>query len=261
MTLSHSEIIKKASELGISRIEAARIANNWFGAPAPSKMHTQMAWQSLFIDTNNQSERGFRSENYLLEQARLWRFSKKGNRVTDFSGWVFNLCFPRKKRNSAALQMGKDTEDRLLQRNRARRLLRLPEPAPQSRDWEIVFRDPLTEVDPFRVSALKVDGRALYGVPDIVYRNRKTGEIMIVEIKASNAEIPLDGWPNLRAQLWCYAQIDQWVDAPKITLVGQVWAPRATSLRKTLIWDTNNQRIDNECRALFSCYQRSEGFQ
>lgn len=32
--------------------------------------------------------------------------------------------------------------------------------------------------------------------------------LTIIERKSSHAEIPLDGWPDLRAQLWCCAQID-----------------------------------------------------
>ena len=122
----------------------------------------------------------------------------------------------------------------------------------------MIFRDPLTDVESFRISTLKVNGKALYGVPDIVYRNAKTGEIMIVEIKASNAEVPLDGWPNLRTQLWCYAQIDQWADAPKITLVGQVWKPGATTLRKTLIWDNASRSFQEGCRNLFDAYAKCE---
>ena len=104
---------------------------------------------------------------------------------------------------------------------------------------------------------LQVDGRAMYGVPDIVYRNRKTGEIMIVEIKASNAEVPKDGWPNLWAQLWRYAQIDQWREASKITLVAQVWAPSATALRKTLIWGNDSEGFQEGCRNLFDAYIKS----
>jgi hypothetical protein len=258
MTLSHCEILRKASELGISRSEAARIASNWFGAPPPSKLHEQMAWQSLFINTGTEEAGIFRSEQFLLQQAKLRRIKKRGNRVTDFSGWVFDLCFPRCRRNALALKMGKETEECLLQRHRARRPLRLPELTPQTRDWKIVFRDPLTDVEPFRISALKVDGRALYGVPDIVYRNRKTGEIMIVEIKASEAEVPADGWPNLRAQLWCYAQIDDWRDASKITLVSQVWKPGATTPRKTLIWDNVSRSFQEGCRNMFDAYAKCE---
>ena len=253
-TLSRSEIMKQACELGISPSEAARIANDWLGAPPPSRLNAQMAWNSLFIDTTSEDAEIFRSGKFLSQQARFRSNRKRGNRVTDFSGWVFDLCFPRRRRSTFALKMGKETEERLLQRHRARRLLRLPEPTPQSRDWEILFRDPLTEVNPFRISALTVGGRALYGVPDIVYRNKKSGEIMIVEIKASSAEVPADGWPNLRAQLWCYGLIDDWRDAPKITLVAQVWAPKATSLRKTLIWDNASMQFQEENRELFNRY-------
>jgi hypothetical protein len=258
MTLTRSEILKKASEMGMTRCEAARIADTWLGAPSPSKMQSQMAWQSLFINTENEGEECFRSHNILMDRARASDHRIRGNRVSDFSSWVFKLCFPRRRMNKESLQIGKETEERLLQRNRARRFLNLPEPMPQSRHWELVFRDPLKEVNPFKISALKVNGHALFGVPDIVYRNQKTGEVMIVEIKASTAPVPSGGWPNLRAQLWCYAQIDQWRDAPKITLVGQVWAPGATRLRKTLIWDNASMNFQQEARQLFEQYTRPQ---
>ena len=255
MKLSRSELLKNYQKFGISRADALRIADNWFGSPAPSPLKEKMSWTSLFVDTDDRDACQFRDINTLLILGQTKPRQKLGNRVTDFSGWVFDLCFPARRRRTAALEMGKKTERKLLERHRARYFLRLPEPSPQSREWELIFRDPLTDVDPFRISSLKVNGRAMYGVPDIVYKNKNTGEIMIVEIKATDANLPQDGWPNLRTQLWCYAKIDRWADAPKIRLVGQVWSPGGTTLRRTFNWCSDSEKFNQECTRLFECYQ------
>lgn len=255
LQLSYDSIVEKAQSIGLSSREARQIASNWHGRPPLPPMYGIMAWHSLFIETKSPDATPFRIQNQLLSLAKHRRPAEPGNRVTDFSSWVFRLCFPNWRKNPRSLRMGKETEERLLQANRSRRLLRLPEPTPQGKDWRLLFRDPLNKESVFKMSALTVKGQPLYGVPDIVYQNQKTGEIRIVEIKASYKDIPADGWPNLRAQLWCYAHIDQWVDAPKITLVGQVWSPLATKLRRTLIWDKSDPSFDSECQKLFDCYR------
>jgi len=254
---SYDSIVEKARSMGLSAHEARRIANKWHGQPLPPSMFGTMSWHSLFIETNDPGAQEFRTRRQLLAIARRRQPLDPGNRVTDFSSWVFRCCFPNWRSNRASLQMGKEAEERLLSTSRARHLLRLPEPSPQDKHWELLFRDPLSRETTFEISLLTVQGRPMFGVPDIVYRNRKTGEIRIVEIKASHKDIPANGWPNLRAQLWCYAHIDQWVDAPEVTLVGQVWSPSATELRRTLIWKKSDPIFDGECRDLFECY-RSE---
>jgi hypothetical protein len=64
-----------------------------------------------------------------------------------------------------------------------------------------------------------------------VLEHRKTGDIMIIERKVTSVpveQIPALGWPNLKAQLWCYGWIDDWRDAPNILLVGQLWGATPT---------------------------------
>lgn len=87
---------------------------------------------------------------------------------------------------------------------------------------------------------------------------------MIVERKASNKQIPVDGWPDLRAQLWCYAQIDDWVwrAAPAIRLVGEVWYPRGngklylrTSEGGLMRWTKGDAEFDATNAALFALYK------
>jgi hypothetical protein len=89
---------------------------------------------------------------------------------------------------------------------------------------------------PRKISLLKVNGESLLGVPDYVYHNAANGQIVIVEVKVSNPTAwPADGWPNLRAQLWAYGQIDAYLNlASDIALVGEVWSEQYDP--KTMSW-------------------------
>ena len=55
-----------------------------------------------------------------------------------------------------------------------------------------------------------------------------------------------------------HATSDRWVDAPKVTLVSQVWTQLGgkLSLRKTLRWDREDERLNRECEALLDCYRQ-----
>lgn len=81
----------------------------------------------------------------------------------------------------------------------------------------------------FELPHLKVGGKALRASPDLVYGNRATSEAIIVEIKYTRMDIPRNLWPNVWAQLWCYAQIDTFARARKLTVVGEVWGEMFSS--------------------------------
>jgi hypothetical protein len=96
-----------------------------------------------------------------------------------------------------------------------------------------------------------------YGcAPDLVYRNRTTGELVIVERKASDKPIPVNGWPNLRAQLWAYSHIDNFKSAPTISLIGEVWdmVEGRLTRRAVLRWAQADKEFDAENMELFSLY-------
>jgi len=106
------------------------------------------------------------------------------------------------------------------------------------------------------ISSLTIDGKPLRGVPDLVFRERRTNRILIVELKVSEAQLWADGWPNLRAQLWAYSRIDRWANAPEILLAGEVWAPRRPEplRRRTWLWNTADETLQTENRELFEAY-------
>lgn len=75
---------------------------------------------------------------------------------------------------------------------------------------------------------LRVGEQPLACKPDAVLRHRRSGEIIIIERKFTRgAYHHPSAWANLRAQLWCYSQIDDWAKAPDVYLVGQLWVQEA----------------------------------
>jgi len=78
----------------------------------------------------------------------------------------------------------------------------------------------------FSINDLLVAGEPLRVLPDLIYENMSTGEILIVEIKHSQMDIPSNLWPNIWGQLWCYAQIQEVRNSPKVTVIGEVWGDK-----------------------------------
>ena len=78
----------------------------------------------------------------------------------------------------------------------------------------------------FEIDHLRVDGDPLRASPDLIYKNDRESEIIIVEIKHSKLPITTNLWPNVWAQLWCYAQLDVARDAKQIAVIGEVWGEK-----------------------------------
>lgn len=191
------------------------------------------------------------SHEALVNLAKRSPPQQTGNTVTAFSGWIFSLYLPRRNPKSLA-------DGRRVERAIARRFA----PIPTNDGWELVFQDPLNEEQEAKeISRLRIHGSSVWGVPDLVFREKATGQIVIVERKASNHEIPSDGWPNLRAQLWAYGQCDEWRNAPAITLVGEIWGftPDRILLRGTLRWKASDDALCRQNIELFNLYGGTVG--
>lgn len=159
------------------------------------------------------------SHESLVSLALQKQPDKSGRNVTDFTDWLFSLY--TKHPSNAWASRGKAGET-AVERIRIDGPNILAEMTPK--DWKLKFRGLGDSPDPAQdISSLRVDGKTLRGQPDLVFEHKKTGEILILELKVSNKPVPGDGWPNLRAQLWAYAQIDLFSDAPRIHLACQVW--------------------------------------
>ena len=172
-----------------------------------------------------------------------------GNRVSDFSKWVLDLYW--RGRDNSALAYGKQVE---------RDIARLT-PLPSNPDWDLIYRDPLDKIPtPLRISGLVINGQPMVGAPDLVFQHRRNRHVIIVERKGSRRELPGDGWPNAKAQLWAYAQIDDWKNAPRVLLAQEVWGDDGVSarvrLRQVLLWEASDHEFQRQNAELFDLYRR-----
>lgn len=147
--------------------------------------------------------------------------TKQFNRVTDFSSWIFEGMH-----GSQTYHLSRD-KGKVGERAVSRLKKFLRPISNDYSDWKLIDSDPLDEKPiPREIPCLTVNGSSLYGSPDYVYHSPSREQIIIVEVKVSNPRSwPDDGWPNLRAQLWAYGNIDMYSGlAPNIVLVGEIWS-------------------------------------
>lgn len=105
--------------------------------------------------------------------------------------------------------------------------------------WELMSCDTGSRDDKvYESSVLHVADRPLRLKPDAVFRDSQTGLIVIFEYKIPSlgVSIPLQGWPNLVAQLWSYAWADEWANNPHVLLVGAMFKCVAKEVVLGDIW-------------------------
>lgn len=167
--------------------------------------------------------------------------------VSGFANWIFSIY--RRDRNPFALAVGKAAERRITQ-------IRL-QYIPRHHEWELIHDGTGEAKHALPASELALNGQILHGSPDLVFREKGTGRIVIVEIKASDAVLPRDGWPNLRAQLWAYSRLNEWRDSPGMLLVGEVWDERGTLCRGAYGWNAMDAELDKQNKELFIEYRKA----
>lgn len=112
---------------------------------------------------------------------------------------------------------------------------------------------------------LSINGEQLRVSPDLIYSKADRSELAIVEIKFSQQPLPKNLWPNVWAQLWCYAQLEVAQNAGKLTVIGEVWGERwyglrgrpktgAVCLRASVRRDPRAPAFDRFFRRLFNIY-------
>lgn len=117
-----------------------------------------------------------------------------------------------------------------------------------------------------KISDLAVRGEPLRVLPDLIYENRHTKEIIIVEIKHSQMDIPSNLWPNIWGQLWCYSQMHELREASKVTAIGEVWGDKYYSrgesqyvyLRASVRRNPRAIPYDRFFRVLFDIYRGAD---
>lgn len=135
------------------------------------------------------------------------------NTVTEFTSKVFELY------NSSSPSAQAEGKKQELSMDNVRRGL----PIADVPNYKLLYKDEGKESKIYSISKLHVNARPLRGKPDLIFSNTQKNEVLIVERKFTRAGIPQNGWPNLRAQLWAYAQIDDLKGYNKIHLRAEVW--------------------------------------
>lgn len=152
-------------------------------------------------------------------------FFKRGNRVSDFTGWIYDSIIP-KRDNTINFIEGKKTEKELFDKiDKSDSYFKSQYSGFLTNDWVLEFED-LSDrkKKSFQISNLIVNNEPLIGKPDIVYRNKNNNDRIIIEIKSTSyrTDIPLGGWFNLQCQLWAYSQIDEFKSSKNIFLMGDI---------------------------------------
>ena len=155
--------------------------------------------------------------------------SKGGNTVSDFTGWIYDSIIPEKKQTQN-LEFGKEGEKRVYEEiidelDKSDEYFKGYYHSFLDDDWALEYEDLSDgQKEVFKISSLRSNGAAIYGKPDIVYRNRKNNDRIIIEVKTTsyNTDIPRGGWYNLQCQLWSYAHIDSFKDSENIFLMGDI---------------------------------------
>ena len=173
-----------------------------------------------------------------LKKARARRPVNMEPTASKFAQWLYSL-YADAFGNAQDREDGKQAEEAILAARRGAYTCVDAEILSDSfPDWRLVHNGmhmtPGALPNYLTVDDLKVAGEALRVLPDLVYRNQRTGEIIIVEIKHSRMTIPSNLWPNIWGQLWCYAQLGQVRKAPRVTVIGEVWGDA---------WTRGNRKI------------------
>ncbi|APW48672.1 hypothetical protein RA876_19660 (plasmid) [Rhodoferax antarcticus] len=204
-------------------------------------------WNNFFNNATDPRHQPFEWSHQKLIAASGSRETEihKPYTVSGFSNWIFSIY--RQRKNPFALARGRIAEPRITE-------IRLKN-LPAHHGWELLHDGTGGERHSLLASELALNGQILTGSPDLVFRERNTGTIVIVEIKASNAVLPSDAWPNLRGQLWAYSKLDKWRDSPKMLLVGEVWDETGTRCRAAYGWASTDRLLETQNSELFIAFR------
>ena len=191
--------------------------------------------------------------------------------VTDFSDWVYSLyqkkVSPSKLARHAAMEVDIEIYKRRCKKIDEFEKQKLHDYrsslAESFAGWKLKYKHFGEENSrALKISNLQSSRLDFYGKPDLVFKNKK-GEVLIVEIKMTQAHVPKDGWPNVSAQLWAYAHADVFKDATKIILAAEIYnvryprIPGEVGLSKTnVVYDYGDKNFQETHQRLFDRYSK-----
>lgn len=171
-----------------------------------------------------------------------------GSTVTDFTSWIYDSIIPERN-YSQNLKDGKEVEKNIYKEivnnlDKSDNYFKRQYNGFLNDDWVLEYEDLSDEPKKiYKISKLKLNNKPIFGKPDIVYKNKKTNDRIIVEIKSTNYNtiIPPGGWYNLQCQLWSYSHIDDFKDSNNIFLMGDI---RIKHFNKRRVLYQYNKKIE-----------------
>lgn len=173
----------------------------------------------------------------------------KGNFVSDFTNWIYESTIGQKDYQKC--RSGVNNERKVYQKyiyeEADKYLTHFKHKYNFDDDWIIEYEHisiNKSRRPAYRISSLKIDGKPLYGKPDIVLKNIKTNDRIIIEVKSTTVpEWKLFSnkykWLNLQCQLWAYSFIDEFKNSSNLYLIGDIWIKNRGKLihhKEPLYW-------------------------
>jgi len=201
-----------------------------------------------------------------LANARQHRPSNPAPTASMFSQWLYSL-YAIAFGNDQDRAKGKEAEEYIFfERLKAYAATDHNLMRNQFSDWRLKHNglniNKTDDLKYFSIDDLLVGGEPLRVNPDLIYENQRTRETIIVEIKHSLMHIPSNLWPNIWGQLWCYAQMEEVRDSPKVTVIGEVWGDKyyrgggqSVYLRASVRRNPRSIPYDRFFRTLFDIYR------
>ena len=182
--------------------------------------------------------------------------------VSSFANWVYR-CDGRKDRSTEEKKVNADSEKDIDVSRKEDWLNRKRESyieAQASLGWKLFYKHFGEETgEPLQISALgSAEHDWMLGKPDLIFARDNKSKFLIVEIKATSAPIPEDGWWNLKAQLWAYAQADILENAKRVELRAEIYNPRKASEPPKLV-KYEFDDLNSDVSRLFDRYKKQAG--
>ena len=199
--------------------------------------------------------------DYVVKEARDSLAEIRGQAVSAFTGWIHKLY---DKRNRDAEKSQGAADEREVD-EKAQWFRQITGRASKVSRWENIYNT-LENPKALAIPDLQVNGSPLLGMPDLVFQSYSRGEILIVERKVHSGtqrtapEVCIDGWPDLRAQLWAYGHCESLMKRNgQIRLCADVWVRefpwKPVERRAVLNWSPKDPVFESQNRQLFDLYR------
>lgn len=189
--------------------------------------------------------------------------------ATGFSSWVFKLSHPETIGQTSSLTFSKAKKQEIDIQKMLSRFNDIVVPQLgvfKEKEWEVIYLDPLTEytsVHWFETTTLIVGNKKLRCRPDVVLYNKSSKWLLIIErkVEITASSMPNSCYPNILAQLWCYAKIDykqaNWPSPYFILLGAELWSKERVDYMKRYyrLWSITDC-VFKKVESLFEIYSR-----